>query len=109
MTTAMANDFYAQPENQRPAGPAVKRGRAGLSSHVPVRFSPEVIALVKLIAEREGMTVSGWIRRLVEREVQRLNPPTTGQWTTGTFEIASITPLHHFDTNTSSLAKAEAL
>ncbi len=70
-------DLYADAAHQDPAGPA--RGRQGkrLSSHVPVRFSPEMITAVKRLADQDGTSVSTWIRNVVEREVHRRLPPAT--------------------------------
>jgi hypothetical protein len=64
-------EFYADPANQDPAGPAQRRKapRRPLTGHVPVRFDDKTIAAVKKRAEGEGMTVSAWIRRLVAREL----------------------------------------
>lgn len=64
-------EFYADPANQVPAGPAQRRKapRRPLTGHVPVRFDDKTIAAVKERAEAEGMTVSAWIRRLVAREL----------------------------------------
>jgi len=45
-----------------------------LTSHVPIRFRPQTIEKAKAIAERDGMTVSSWIRGVVEREVERRMP-----------------------------------
>jgi hypothetical protein len=73
---AAAAEFYSNPENRKPAGPP--RARAGqarlLTSHVPIRFRPQTIEKAKVIAERDGMTVSSWIRGVVEREVERRMP-----------------------------------
>lgn len=66
-----AHAFYADPANLRLAGPARKRRGQRLTSMVPIRFQPEVIGAATVLAKREGMTVSGWIRRLVLREVIR--------------------------------------
>jgi hypothetical protein len=79
--------FYSNPKNREPAGPP--RGRAGqarlLSSHVPIRFRPHTISKVKAIAERDGMTISSWIRGVVEREVERRMPTSqTHQSASGT-------------------------
>jgi len=64
-------DFYDDPEHQMPAGPAQRRQRPIKSTTVPVRFAPDTIEAVRHIASRDGLTVSGWIRRLVARELQR--------------------------------------
>jgi hypothetical protein len=73
---AAAAEFYSNPENRKPVGPP--RARAGqarlLTSHVPIRFRPQTIEKAKAIAERDGMTVSSWIRGVVEREVERRMP-----------------------------------
>jgi hypothetical protein len=39
-TDKEAFDFYRDPENQEPSGPAQRRSRKGMTSHVPVRFLP---------------------------------------------------------------------
>lgn len=38
-----------------------------LGGAVPVRFQPETVERIKRQADREGMTVSSWIRREVDR------------------------------------------
>jgi len=53
-----------------------RKGRLG--GAVPVRFPVETIDRIKVQAEREGMTVSSWIRRqvddaLADREVRVVN------------------------------------
>ncbi len=75
-------EFYADPANQVPAGPAQRRKalRRPLTGHVPVRFDDDTIAAVKDRAEADGMTVSAWIRRLVARELTSADAaPTTGE------------------------------
>jgi hypothetical protein len=69
-------EIYADPANRVPAGPPRKRTTQGrmLSGHVPVRFSPSVIARIRTLAADDGLTVSGWIRAVVEREVERRMP-----------------------------------
>jgi len=63
--------FYEDSANLEPAGPARRRQRPALSSFVPVRFTPEMIADVKLLAAADGMTVSAWIRKAVRSEIAR--------------------------------------
>lgn len=70
-------DFYKDPDNQMPVGPAHRRNAPRLSSTVPVRFPAEMIAAVKRLADFDGMTVSSWIRRVVAREIRRREPPVT--------------------------------
>lgn len=41
------------------------------SRHVPIRFETEVIDQAMPVAERDGLTVSSWIRRLVQRELEK--------------------------------------
>lgn len=69
----MAARFYEDPANLEVAGPPqhVVRTRGRLSSHVPIRFSAAAIAKVKYLADEDGLTVSSWVRRLVERELER--------------------------------------
>jgi hypothetical protein len=74
MDARQAQEFYADPENQVPAGQAHRRTGRRLSATVPVRFPQPVIDAVKRLADRDGVTVSSWIRRLVIREVMRRQP-----------------------------------
>lgn len=75
-----AQEFYADPANQLPAGSAVRRTGRRLSATVPVRFPQAVIDAVKRLADLDGVTVSSWIRNVVVREVMRRQPApvTTG-------------------------------
>ena len=63
-------DFYAQPENQVPQGPPRQR-RARLSAAIPVRFPPELVEEIRRRATEDDRSVSSWIRRAVEHELQR--------------------------------------
>jgi hypothetical protein len=38
---------------------------------VPVRFPPGLAAATRRAAETDGMSVSAWLRRLVEQEIAR--------------------------------------
>jgi hypothetical protein len=69
MTRQEEHEFYAQPENQTPQGPA--RRRRKLTEMVPVRFPPEVMDEVRRRAEDDDRSVSSWIRRAVEHELER--------------------------------------
>jgi hypothetical protein len=53
------------------AGPAQTPRRPSLSAQVPIRFSPGTVAAVGRAAESDGMSVSSWIRHLVEKELSR--------------------------------------
>lgn len=79
MSDEEAYAYYADPDNREPAGPGRRRSTRPMSSHVPVRFAPEVIAEVKRVAREDKKTVSSWIRDTVERELERRRPryPTT--------------------------------
>lgn len=62
-------------ETQDLVGPRARAGQARLlTTHVPIRFRPHTIEKAKAIAERDGMTVSSWIRGVVEREVEKRMP-----------------------------------
>ena len=52
----------AQPGEQQPQQPT----KSGM---IPVRFTPDIIATVRHLATQDGVTVSTWIRRLVDREL----------------------------------------
>lgn len=62
--------FYARPENLEPQGPA-RRRRSNLTELVPVRFPPETLAEVRRLAGEDDRSVSSWIRRAVEHELEQ--------------------------------------
>ena len=70
-----AYDLYAEPANREPGpGPArrVRRQRpVKYDTHVPIRFTRDVIDQVKTFADEDGVTVSTWIRQAVRRELRR--------------------------------------
>ena len=70
MTPEQEYEHYARPENQEPAGPPVRR-RARYGAPVPVRFPTELLARVKEEAAKDDRSVSSWIRRAVEHELDR--------------------------------------
>jgi hypothetical protein len=70
MTPTEEHDFYAQPENQEPQGPA-RRRKPKLTEMVPVRFPPETLAEVRQRATADDRSVSSWIRKAVEHELEQ--------------------------------------
>ncbi len=70
MTPDEENAFYANPDNQVPQGPPVRR-RAKLSEPVPVRFPDNLLREVRDHAAADDRSVSNWIRRAVEHELDR--------------------------------------
>ncbi len=68
MTRHEEHDFYARPENQEPQG-RPRRRRPKLTEMVPVRFPPETLDRVRESAEADDRSVSSWIRRAVEHEL----------------------------------------
>lgn len=75
MSDNAAYQYYVDPHHREPAGEGRSRGRK--SSHIPVRFTPTVIAEVKRFANRDHKTVSAWIREVVEGELDRRRPYET--------------------------------
>ncbi len=69
MTRAQEHEFYADPDNQIPQGPA-RRRRARLTDPVPVRFPPDTLKRVRSAADADDRSVSSWIRRAVEHELE---------------------------------------
>jgi len=52
MTRQEEHDFYADPENQMPQGPA-RRRNSKLTELVPVRFPPDTLAKIRDAAEAD--------------------------------------------------------
>jgi hypothetical protein len=77
MSDAQSHEFYQDPDHLAIAGPGQRRERPMKSGMIPVRFAPEVIAVIKRFASQDGVTVSTWIRRLVGREIRRRQPSVT--------------------------------
>ena len=71
---------YEDPANRPIAGRPSRRLASRtqtLSTHVPIRFSASTMAAVQALAHGDGITVSAWIRSIVERELVRRLPPQT--------------------------------
>jgi len=68
MTPQEEYEFYLDPKNLEPLGPPVWR-KTPLNAPVPVRFSPEAMAEIKRRAAADDRSVSAWIRRVVEAEL----------------------------------------
>ena len=68
MTPTEEHDFYADPENQTPQGPAQRRN-SKLTELVPVRFPPETLDRIRNAADADDRSISSWIRRAVEHEL----------------------------------------
>lgn len=68
MTPEQEYQYYADPDNQQPQGPA-RRRTTRLSAMVPVRFPPELLEQVRRRAEADDRSLSAWIRRAVEHEL----------------------------------------
>ena len=62
--------FYADPDHRATTGESVPGPRGRLSEHVPIRFAPGMLAGVQRAAREDGMTVSSWIRAVVDRELR---------------------------------------
>jgi len=71
MTPEQEHAFYADPDNQTPQGPPVRR-RPRLGEPVPVRFPDDLLREVRDAAAADDRSVSNWIRRAVEHELTRI-------------------------------------
>ncbi|MGL5825286.1 MAG: plasmid mobilization protein, partial [Nocardioides sp.] len=58
------------PENQEPQGKPRRRSRR-LGAPIPVRFTDEQLDAIRQRAEADDRSVSAWIRRAVEHELDR--------------------------------------
>lgn len=70
MTPDEEYEFYADPANLMPVGKP-RRRKAKLTTPIPVRFPEETMEEIKKRAEADDRSVSSWIRRAVERELNR--------------------------------------
>lgn len=70
MTPEEEYEFYAEPANQEPTGKP-RRRTAKLTTPIPVRFPADVLDEVKRRADADDRSVSSWIRRAVEHELNR--------------------------------------
>ena len=68
------------------------------------RLRPETIAKVKILATRDGKTVSAWIRGVVEREIERRLPAPRTEAVQS--RVTFITPLPSFPRTESRQASA---
>ena len=64
MTPEEEFEFYSQPENPRPQGPAQRR-TPRQSDPIAVRFPPSVLEHIGALAAAEDRSVSSWVRRAV--------------------------------------------
>lgn len=64
MTPAEEFEFYGQPENLLPQGPA-RRRTPRLSEPIAIRFPPGVLEQIRAVAAAEDRSVSSWVRRAV--------------------------------------------
>lgn len=63
---------YEDPSARKPIGTGRQRTEhRRLTNHVPVRFSEATIEAVRAFADEDGVTVSSWIRHLVDEEIER--------------------------------------
>lgn len=67
---ATAAAFYGESRNRATTGESVAGPSRRLSEHVPIRFAPRMLSEVKRAADEDGMTVSSWVRAVVERELR---------------------------------------
>lgn len=68
VTDAEAFEHYEDPTHRDPApGPARRRRERTLTQHVPVRFPTETVEAVRELAKADGLSVSAWIRRAIDR------------------------------------------
>jgi predicted HicB family RNase H-like nuclease len=70
MTVDEEYEFYAHPTNQIPQGAAIRR-RKRMGEPVPVRFPEDLLTRIKEEADADDRSVSSWIRRAVEHELER--------------------------------------
>jgi hypothetical protein len=72
-----AADFYAEPANQG-FDPARVVRPGPLGDSIPVRFPTGMLDEVRVAADREGVTVSEWVRRAVGAMLAQHREPEEG-------------------------------
>jgi hypothetical protein len=70
MTPDEEHEFYADPENRELRG-TPRRRAARLTAPIPVRFPQATMDEIRKRAEADDRSVSSWIRRAVEHELNR--------------------------------------
>lgn len=70
LTPDEAHAFYADPDNQTPEGPAVRR-RPRNSAALPIRLPVEMLEQIRQRAADDVRAVSSWARRAIEHELSR--------------------------------------
>jgi predicted HicB family RNase H-like nuclease len=70
MTPEQEHAFYANPDNQTPQGPAVRR-RPRNTAALPIRLPAEMLEQVRQRAAADDRSVSSWVRRAIEHELSR--------------------------------------
>ncbi|MGP9722720.1 YlcI/YnfO family protein [Corynebacterium sp. AOP40-9SA-29] len=70
MKKEQEHEFYSRPENQEPQGPPVRR-KSKYGAPVPVRFPQPLLDRIRDAAEKDDRSVSSWIRRAAEHELDR--------------------------------------
>src|SRR6266498_5982230 len=98
--------YYEDPSHLVARGPGRRRTAPVLSAHVPIRFRPETIAKVKILADRAGQTVSSWIRQLVEEEISRQMPDTSETRSSARFQFSMRVRNGQSETITSNRLRA---
>lgn len=66
-------DLYQDPDYQTPQGPG-RRRRGKLTEIVPVRFPGDTLDAIRQRADADDRSLSSWIRRAVEHELDRERP-----------------------------------
>ena len=77
MTPDQEYELYADPSNQEPQGPPVRR-RQRMGAPIPVRLPDDVRREVDAHAAADGRSLSSWIRRAVEHELARDDGKVSG-------------------------------
>jgi predicted HicB family RNase H-like nuclease len=70
MTPEQEHAFYADPDNQTPQGPPVRR-RPRNAAALPIRLPAEMLEQVRQRAAADDRSVSSWVRRAIEHELSR--------------------------------------
>jgi hypothetical protein len=92
MTADDTYRYYDDHDMVTSGPPITPKRRPRLTNYLPIRFAPEYLGAARALAIEDGVSISTWVRTLVEREVLRRSPATTTTSNAGEFRLIYPAP-----------------